>query len=580
MSRFQVIGVLCALCALASSLAPSVSKRCLKTNKAYPERENASGKKNLVVNVRPAPRTEFSACPYPEEHCCSSITEYYMREVAKEDFPLLVHSKIQGKLVNLNRAIADSSLTPTVFHEGFNTLVQSAGEVSYQELTWEALRYYLKDSCRNHAVTESFINKNVYEVKSIADSLKALYTGMDAIKNALEVAKEMKFSTECITSVMANGLYSGIDNKMMMCQVCHRDTALKKVCENTCKNVARGCLNQLTEVGALIDALAAKLDMNHYALLKNIERESATGVSSLAAFEEALRFDIEDNAEFGAECRTDADYTYTLNPSQSQPANFSAAPLYLAGMLADTADFSCRNSMGLSNDCWTGTGTVARDDSEVVEFTATAQAGNPILPKESPDETTTGAEDVLRAAIAINDMAYESEDLFVMELPPTVPAAILTEPKTTQGTSDGGIATEKPTTPAAVVTTDGGVTTDSGITTEKIATEPALVLPTETETDNVDPVDPVEPVDPEKMATEPAPVLPTETETDTVDLVDPVDPVDPVDNDSEDPEDPEDPDYNVTDEVKSDDNVDDKTPSSAAALSASLLVSFLVAARL
>ena len=200
--------VLCLLAALCYLAHAQVSKKCLKANKMYPNN----------VNTRPAATTAVAKCDMYTESCCSMVTEYYMGKET-ESFTTLAMAGLTGKLRKVQEAMDTNSLTPTVFHEEFNDLVKKEGAVSYQELTRSALRYYIKDDCANHPDTVELINRIATYVKMIADPLKAIYSGLGAIKSALDIASEYKTSEECKTAIMQNGIYSDQGFKINKCQV-------------------------------------------------------------------------------------------------------------------------------------------------------------------------------------------------------------------------------------------------------------------------------------------------------------------------------------------------------------------------
>ena len=82
-----------------------------------------------------------------------------------------------------------------------------------------ALRYYIKDTCDTHADTIELLNRITGSVKMIADPLKAVYTGLAALKSVLEIATEYKISEECKAAIMQNGVYSDQGFKLNKCQV-------------------------------------------------------------------------------------------------------------------------------------------------------------------------------------------------------------------------------------------------------------------------------------------------------------------------------------------------------------------------
>ena len=398
---------------LVSLAVSQVSKKCMKTYKAFPPPTGG-------VRTRPVATTEFLTCNMLADTCCGAVTEYHMKQRADTDFTALVLSTINGRLASVNSALADNSLTPVVFHQGFNDLVRKEGEVTYRELTTNALSYYIKESCMTHEETMILRQRNHMYVKDIADFLKAIYSGLDTIRRVLEVVSEYKISEECQVAVMKNGLYTGGDFGISMCQVCHRDTEPFLPCPNTCKNVARGCLNDLTELGALLNDLAAVLDRVHYQLLLRTERPS----SELSYIEDDIRVSFERNPEYAEECSTGAGFTYVENNSQAQPANFSASPLNLNEVIVKSADYACLKSEPITGNCWTESGVTEQDVSTVDPFTTQSQMRNAILPRpEVQGDEILRAEDLIREATELGKKAHAGHDIFSRDYtqPPVMP---------------------------------------------------------------------------------------------------------------------------------------------------------------
>ena len=382
-----------------------VSKKCQKAYKAFPP---PSGR----VNVRPVKTTEFLTCNMLTDTCCGAVTEYHMKQKASTDFTALALSTINARLAKVNIALADNSVAPIVFHQGFNDLVRKEGEVTYRELTRNAFSYYIKDSCMTHEETVLLRQRNGMYVKDISDFLKAIYSGLDTIKRVLEIVSEYKVSENCQIAVMRNGLYSDSTFGISMCQVCHRDTAPFLPCPATCKNVARGCLSDLTEVGTLINDLASVLDQVHYQLLIRTERPS----SELQYIEDDIKISFERNPDFAEQCATGAEYTYVENDSQAQPANFSASPLNLNGVIESSADYACLKSEPVTGNCWTESGVTEVDSSSVALFTTQSQRENSILPRpEVQGDEVLKAEDLVRRATELAKKAHAGKDLFARD---------------------------------------------------------------------------------------------------------------------------------------------------------------------
>ena len=370
--------------------------------------------------MRPVATTEFLTCNMLSDTCCSAVTEYHMKQKANTDFAALALSTINGRLAKVNSALTDNTVAPIVFHQGFNDLVRKEGEVTYGELTRKAFSYYIKESCMNHDETVILKQRNGMYVKDIADYLKAIYSGLDTIKTALEIASEYKISEKCQIAVMKNGLYTESTFGISMCQVCHRDTALYLPCLNTCKNVARGCLNELTELGTLLNDLAGVLDRVHYQLLVRTERPN----SELQYIEDDIKVSFQRNPDFAEQCATGNEYTYLENDSKAQPANFSASPLNLNGVIESSADYACLKSEVVEGTCWTESGVTEQDTSSVDPFTTQSQRSNSLLPRpEVQSDEVIRAENLVRTATELAKRAHAGQDLFAKENtePPVVP---------------------------------------------------------------------------------------------------------------------------------------------------------------
>ncbi|KAL5260209.1 hypothetical protein ACHWQZ_G010356 [Mnemiopsis leidyi] len=424
-----------------------VSKKCMKAYKAFPPPTGG-------VLTRPVATTEFLTCNMLAETCCGAVTEYHMKQKADTDFTALVLSTINGRLANVNSALADNSLTPIVFYQDFNDLVRMEGEVTYRELTTKALRYYIKESCMTHEETMFLRQRHHMYVKDFADFLKAIYSGLDTIKRALEIVSEHKVSDECQVAVMKNGLYTGSDFGISMCQVCHRDTEPFLPCPSTCKNIARGCLNDLTEVGALLNDLASVLDRVHYQLLLRTERPS----SELSYIESDIRASFERKPEYAAECSTGADFTYVENDSQAQPANFSASPLNLNGVIQSSADYACLKSEPITGNCWTEGGVTEQDIGTVDPFTTQSQMRNVMLPRpEVQSDEILRAEQMIREATELARKAHSGHDLFSRDF--TQPPVMLTEKPDVEPVP---VVTDSPTEQAPEEPTDELESTEAG----------------------------------------------------------------------------------------------------------------------
>lgn len=390
-------------------LTQNVSKKCKKTHKAYPGKSA----------VRPAAAMATAKCSMFDLSCCTPLTEYYMYEHTN-NFTNLVFTRVALRLGTTNKAIADNSLTPIVVSEAFNNLVKKDGDVSYQELTKEVLKYFVKNTqeCNDHQLTGELSVRVNDPVKIIANRLKAVYKGLDTIKSVLETVTEYKLNDKCRLALMQNGLVTKTDMKNSMCQVCSLETVDVKSCQNTCKNVVRGCINDLTEIEALLNTLSESLDRVHYILKDDLEKNGG----ALYNIESDINTIFEYDGDYKDLCFTGNPDTFVEKASMAQPANFSSKPLELENVILQSSDFTCILAR-LNTNCWTKEGITKQDNSVIADFTTQDQAANPVLPRAAvQSQSIVDAENLLRDTNRIAAEAYSnSADLFITEEVEVVP---------------------------------------------------------------------------------------------------------------------------------------------------------------
>ena len=340
------------LMVMVDAVSCTIAKKCLKSSRAYPPGINGT----LRINRRPSAPGAWHKCGMHENTCCNSLTEYYMQARAESDFPALLLSVVNDRLLQVNHLISNNSLTPTVFHEDFNLLVRQKGVVTNENLTKSALRHYVKESClTDFYVVRKLIHELTDKVRLIANQLKAIYTGLNAIKNALQVAAHEKLSENCIEEVMKNGLYTSGTFDMVMCQVCHRDTSHLAPCKNTCETVASRCLASLSGINTRLNDLLSAFDFNNYH-------------QQIVSSEQDILSSFVNNSFLKSDCWKESEIINAQKKFTS--SQVSVTPLQLSNVIERSAYYACYAAKS-NNNCWTANGWKEKDESPLPDFNYT-----------------------------------------------------------------------------------------------------------------------------------------------------------------------------------------------------------------
>ena len=383
----------------------SFTRACVKTGRNIPS-----------AHKRPMTTVDSQVCNMFDKTCCGFTAEAEMKTMANNDFTkklLLVKKSLQS----VSDPMVISQLTPDVFSPDFNAKIQSAGDVTLQELARIAVSAYVKDTCEDEI--DSLAWEVSSDVKSVANNLAALYNGITTIKSALEIILEYKISDDCVKALMTNGIPIRVDFKHSMCQACTRDTFDYVTCKNTCRNTVQGCYNELTGITTGLDRLALNLDKVYYKLRQDI----GTPEGALNQVEQKIQQKFEDMS-FKKRCSKGTEPAFVEVESLAQPADFSGKPLDLKSIMVRSVDLHCIKSR-TEKECWTANG-FGDDDQSVLQFTSEDQFKNTILRKQvSASVKVTDEETKLRNAIEKATVAQTTADLFREEEQPVAP----TEPK-------------------------------------------------------------------------------------------------------------------------------------------------------
>ena len=321
-----------------------------------------------------------------------------MRDVVLTNFKNLLFAEVNNKINLIKEELEEGDLIPTLFSDHFNLQVQNLGDVTYRDLARIAAQTLVHESCAEIPLTTQLVERLESRISAPVDRLRVLYTSLISIKQVLEAASNVSLTEECVVAVMKNGLYSGLDFSMKMCQVCGRETARFRPCVNTCKNVARDCLDRFRGISSLINELAIQLDRHRAKLTADVE-----GIFEVV---EEWRADQENSGYFLDCVITEGDPTFDIK--QGASLVFSSNPLQLHDIFRQSADYACWRSEAVEGDCWTAKGVTVMDSVKVLPFTT---SNIPVtLPAQANNVMITALES-LQNSIKISEKVNRGESL-------------------------------------------------------------------------------------------------------------------------------------------------------------------------
>ena len=321
-----------------------------------------------------------------------------MRDVVLKDFKNLLFAEVKNKINLIKEELEGGDLIPTLFSDHFNLQVQNLGDVTYRDLARIAAQTIVHESCTEIPLTTQLVERLESRISAPVDRLRVLYTGLISIKQLLEAASNVSLTEECVVAVMKNGLYSGLDFSMKMCQVCGRETARFRPCVNTCKNVARDCLDRFRGISSLINELAIQLDRHRAKLTADVE-----GIFEVV---EEWRADQENSGYFLDCVIIESDPTFDLK--QGASLVFSSNPLQLHDIFRQSADYACWRSEAVEGDCWTAKGVTVMDSVKVLPFTT---SNIPVTLSGQVDDVMITALESLQNSIKISEKVSRGESL-------------------------------------------------------------------------------------------------------------------------------------------------------------------------
>ncbi|KAL5258539.1 hypothetical protein ACHWQZ_G009127 [Mnemiopsis leidyi] len=388
---------------LTTLVAAESPKKCQKTVKAFPGTPEK-------VHSKPMRSQKTQVCKMFAKSCCSEDTEKLMRNIVSTGFKDLLLAELNMK-INLIERELEGDLIPTLFSDEINKLIRDPGNVTYRDLARIAAQTLVRGSCSELPLTAQLVEKLETKLAAPADRLKVLYSSLLSIQQVLEAATRHSLPEECVVAVMKNGLYSGLEFSMKMCQVCSRETARLKPCFNTCRNVSRDCLDKFRGVSSLINELASQLDRHRAQLTSDVER--------IFEVVEEWRADRE-NLGYFQDCVIDrGELIFDLKEGASLV--FSSNPLQLHDIFRRSADYACWRSEDVGGDCWTEEGVTVVDSVELLPYTTPSRTGTNVsvtMPgKES--EVMIAAIESLQNAIEISEKVNRGEPLVEPESLPT-----------------------------------------------------------------------------------------------------------------------------------------------------------------
>ena len=321
-----------------------------------------------------------------------------MRDVVSTDFKNLLLAEVNNKINLIKQELEGGDLIPTLFSDHFNQQIQNLDDVTYRDLARTAAQTLVQESCTELPLTTQLVEKLETRISAPVDRLRVLYSGLISIKQLLEAASNVSLTEECLVAVMKNGLYSGQDFSMKMCQVCGRETARFRPCVNTCKNVARNCLDRFRGVSALINELATQLDRHRAMLTADVE-----GIFEVV---EEWRADQENSGYFQDCVISEGGLTFDLK--QGASLVFSSNPLQLHEIFKQSADYACWRSEAVEGDCWTAKGVTVADSVQVLSFTT---SNIPVTRSGQVDDVMITALESLQNSIKISEKVNRGESL-------------------------------------------------------------------------------------------------------------------------------------------------------------------------
>ena len=321
-----------------------------------------------------------------------------MRDVVSTDFKDLLFAEVNNKINLIKQELEGEDLIPTLFSEHFNQQIQSLDDVTYRDLARTAAQTIVQESCTELPLTTQLVEKLETRISAPVDRLRVLYSGLISIKQLLEAASNVSLTEECVLAVMKNGLYSGPDFSMKMCQVCGRETARFRPCVNTCKNVARDCLDRFRGVSSLINELATQLDRHRAMLTVDVE-----GVFEVV---EEWRADQENSGYFQDCVISEGGLTFDLK--QGASLVFSSNPLQLHDVFKQSADYACWRSEAVEGDCWTAKGVTVADSVQVLPYTT---SNIPVTLSGQVDDVMRTALESLQNSIKVSEKVNRGESL-------------------------------------------------------------------------------------------------------------------------------------------------------------------------